>query len=191
MAAFTPPPPAQMPPDHATRNRAASRWLPACMVVVGGMLAILASLVPWVRVAYPAIDGEPASTVVDSPGRDLLVALAPNRLGPSLIIQTLILWGVPLALAALGTAALVRHGHLPVPRRIEITALLLAVVGATGTILEAVLLYSLFGSLSVIRGTHALEYGPGMALLGYLTALVGLVWLAVLSRATRQRSLVV
>jgi hypothetical protein len=40
-------------------------------------------------------------------------------------------------------------------------------------ILFAFLLVSLGGTLSVIRSTNTLEYGPGVGLLGYLCAFVG------------------
>lgn len=168
------------------------RQVGASALLLGGILAGIASFLPWVRSAYPAVAGEPASTVFASPGQDLARVVhdsltAPYRL---LSIETplelLLFWVVPILLAAIGVSFL-RRNRAP-RRRTWIGSLILALLGAAWTILFALLLVSLLGAFSVNRPTNTLEYGPGVALLGYLLAFAGaLLMRAALAPQTRVR----
>jgi hypothetical protein len=86
-------------------------------------------------------------------------------------LELLLFWVMPILLAGIGISFL-QHDRAP-RRRTWVGCLLLALLGAAWTILFAFLSVSLLGAFNVIRSTNTLEYGPGVALLGYLCAFVG------------------
>jgi hypothetical protein len=132
----------------------------AIAILLGGILAAIASFLPSVRTVYPAVLDEPASTVSYSPGQSLV-----RPLQLSLLVA-------PIVLAAVGVSVLRRVDTAPRPC-VWIASLMLALLGAAWTILIAMLLFSLVGGFSVPRHTNTLEAGPALALLGYLCAFVG------------------
>jgi hypothetical protein len=136
------------------------RQIGAIATLLGGILAAIASFLPWVRTFYPAVLDEPASTVFNSPGQSLA-----RPLQISLLVA-------PIVLAAIGVSVLRRGDTAPRPR-VWIASLMLALLGAAWTILIALLLVSFAGGFSVTRHTNTLEAGPALALLGYLCAFVG------------------
>jgi hypothetical protein len=164
------------------------RWSAASALLAGGALAFMATFVPLGRATYPAASGEPASTSLSIPGQDLATAVRVNLRAPNGgIIGTLFwafaLWGVPLYLAALGGALLLIRRWTPAPR-VWAVALILVELGAGFTIV------SMWGYLNPIFGsqgaTRALEYGPGVSLIGYLCALAGTIGLPFLARRSRR-----
>jgi hypothetical protein len=148
--------------------------------LLGGLLTGLALFLPWVRVSYPAIAGDPASTFLDVPAHDvatmLQVALTSRSGGILLILDLLLLCAAPLALAAVGAALLSQRGWVPRPR-LTISLLTIVLLGAGWAIVRCLFQIYLVGSLDVVRGTRTPEYGLLVALLGYLCALVGTILL--------------
>jgi len=136
------------------------RQIGAVAILLGGTLAAIATFLPWVRTFYPAVLDEPASTVFYNPGQS---HVRPLQL--SLLVA-------PTLLAANGVSVLRRGDTAPRPR-VWIASLMLALLGASWTILIAMHLFSLVGGFSVPRHTNTLEAGPALALLGYLCAFVG------------------
>jgi hypothetical protein len=145
------------------------RQIGAPAILLGGILAAIASFLPWVRTYYPAVLDEPASTVFNSPWQSLA-----RPLQISLLVA-------PIVLAAIGLSVL-RHGDMAPRPRVWIASLMLALLGAAWTIPIAMLLYSFAGGFSVSH-TNTLEYGPAIALLGYLLAFVGALLLRAASAA--------
>jgi hypothetical protein len=160
------------------------RQFGAIALLLGGILAAIASFLPWVRSFYPAVADEPASTVFASPGQSLALTVQTSLTAPYRLLsietplELLLFWVVPILLAAIGISFLQRD-RAP-KRRTWVGCLILALLGGAWTILFAFLLVSFLGAFSVIRSTNTLEYGPGVGLLGYLCAFVG----ALLLRAT-------
>ncbi len=165
------------------------RRIAAGLLFVGGALAFVASFLPLGQLAYPAIADEPASTFVEIPGQTLAeivqqTAQAPYRLSIEACLLFVGIWAAPLLLAAIGVSLLVRRQ--PVQTRIWVFGLLLILLGAGVTVLHCVL-YLFFSHGEVIQPKATLDYGPAVALLGYLLALAGVLWLA-LQRPRRARA---
>jgi hypothetical protein len=144
------------------------------------MVAFVASFLPLGQIAYPAIADEPATTIVQVPGQTLALMVQqtiqiPFRLSIESCLLFVGFWAAPLLLAAIGVALLVRSQ--PVWARIWVFGLLLILLGAGITVLYCAL-YLLFAHGEVIQPKATLDYGPAVALSGYLVALVGVIWLA-------------
>jgi hypothetical protein len=147
---------------------------------VGGAVAFIASFLPLGQIAFPAIADEPATTIVEAPGQTLALMFqqmvqAPYRGTIEGCLLFAGFWAAPLLLAAIGVALLVRRQ--PVRARIWVFGLLLILLGAGITVLYCAL-YLLFPHGEVIQPKATLDYGPAVTLLGYLLALVGVIWLA-------------
>lgn len=161
---------------------AASPRRPAALLLsAGGLLAGIGWFVPWVHVAWQAVDDEPAGTITVIPGRDLALAVLHTLQTPRMFtIETLcglvFAWGVPLLLVALGIVALLAPYRGAPSRRARMIAGILTVCAAGWVML--VTLLSLTVHLEVIATTNTLQAGPVLALVGYGCALGGLIWLA-------------
>ncbi|HEY7339814.1 MAG TPA: hypothetical protein VH591_02940 [Ktedonobacterales bacterium] len=143
---------------------------------MGGAVAFAASFLPLGQIAFPAIAGEPATTIVEIPGQMLaLMVQTPYRLSIEGCLLFAGFWAAPLLLAAIGVSLLIRRR--PGRARIWVFGLLLILLGAGITVLYSAL-YLLFPQGEVIHPKATLAYGPAVALFGYLTALVGVIWLA-------------
>lgn len=154
------------------------RWLVGGLLLVSGVLAVVAPLLPWVQESYPSIENEPAQTITYGPGQSLLYMLgSAHILSIEGLLQALIFLVLPLGLLTFGVVTIVRHDRSVTPN-LRLGARLLVVptiIAMLGTILEAVLIVSLAGAFDVIRPTATLEYGPILALLAYLGALIALL----------------
>jgi hypothetical protein len=151
-------------------------------------VAFIASFLPLGQIAFPAVSGEPASTIVEVPGQTLALMFQQTVQAPyrGTIEGCLLLagfWVAPLLLAAIGVALLVRRQ--PVRARIWVFGLLLILLGVGITVLYCAL-YLVLPHGEVIQPKATLDYGPAVVLSGYLLALVGVVWLA-LQRSRRAR----
>jgi hypothetical protein len=150
-------------------------------LLVGGILAAVGLFLPWVRVHYPAIAGDPAVTFYDLPGRSVAQALhdvvfAPHRFSLGLLVDAQILLDVPLLFAVLGAIAMLSRGWVP-SRRLRVVCALLAAAGAVWTIMTAYVFVNIVGSDDMVRTARTLQPGAGVTLLGYLCALLGMLWL--------------
>lgn len=148
----------------------ARRRIGAYLLLAGAVLAFTASFLPWVRITY---QGAPdANAIQQSPGQNLLLSLDLYRHGTpfdpiSLLGEVLFTWGVSLAVAVLAVAVLLeRH---PPTRSARFISLFLAVLGIATTLLAAYL--SAYFVLDISERSP-IYVGPGVALLGYLCALV-------------------
>lgn len=169
-------------------GRSARFWA-AGLLFAGGALAFVASFLPLGQIAFPAIADEPATTIIEIPGQTLVrmvqqTVQAPFRLSIEGCLLFAGFWAAPLLLAAIGVALLVRRQ--PVPARIWVFGLLLILLGAGVTVLYCAL-YLFISHGEVIQPKATLDFGPAVALVGYLVALVGVVWLA-LRRPRRARA---
>lgn len=149
-------------------------------------MAFVASFLPLGQIAYPAVADEAASTFVMIPGQTLALmvqqtAQAPYRVSIEGCMIFAGFWAAPLLLAAIGVALLVRRQS--VRARVWVFGLLLILLGAGVTVLYCAL-YLLISHGEVIQPKATLDFGPAVALSGYLVALVGVVWLA-LQRSRR------
>jgi hypothetical protein len=146
------------------------RALAATALLVGGILAGAGLFLPWVRVHYPAVAGDPALTVYDLPGRVLAQALhdavfAPHRFSLGLLVDAQVLLDVPLLFAVLGAIAVLSRGWVP-SRRLRVVGVVLAAAGAAWSIMTAYVFVNIVGSFDVVRGTRTLQQGAGVTLLG-------------------------
>lgn len=164
-----------------------SRRPAAALLLVGGLLVAIASFVPWVRSSWAAIADEPAGSITVIPGRDLALLLqyllqTPANAASASADALLLLaggWGIPLLLCVVAVVALVG----PRWRRPETEARVSAGLGAliaAGVLWVALLTWLSFYAdrFEVISTTNSLQAGPALALLGYLVALSGVLWLA-------------
>ncbi len=147
---------------------------------MGGALAFVASFLPLGQIAFPAVADEPATTIVEIPGQTLALMVqqtvqTPYRLSIEGCLLFAGFWAAPLLLAAIGVSVLVRRQ--PVRARVWVFGLLLILLGAGVTVLYCAL-YLFISHGEVIQPKATLDYGPAVALLGYLVALAGIVWLA-------------
>jgi hypothetical protein len=178
-------PPASPPVSSRMR---APRWFAAGALLVGGALAFIASFLPLGRATSPGSGGNPTSTSFRIPAHELATVVGVNVQVPNGgIVGTSFwafsLWGAPVMLAALGGALLLARRWTPAPR-VRVVGVILVAVGAGFTVLSCWgYLYPVFGSQGA---TRTLEYGPGVALFGYLCALAGMIWLPVLPRRSRR-----
>ena len=168
-------------------GRSARFWA-AGLLLVGGAVAFVASFLPLGQIAFPAIADEPATTIIEIPGQTLALMVqqtiqAPYRASIEGCLLFAGFWAAPLLLAAIGVALLV--SRQPVRARIWVFGLLLILLGAGITALYCVL-YLFISHGEVIQPKATLDYGPAVALSGYLVALVGVIWLA-LRRSRRAR----
>jgi hypothetical protein len=169
----------------------------ASVLLVGGVLAFIATFLPLGTAVYP---NDPAPPIVTVPAEQLATALRFNLQNPasSSISSTLgwaaLLWGIPISLMALGAALLLWRHRVRVPRMrprqmrlVLVLGLVLGFLGAGFTLLSIEFYrYPFFG----LQGwTRSLEYGAAVAVCGYLCALVGLVWLLSLSLSRRTQPL--
>jgi hypothetical protein len=152
---------------------------------VGGALVFLATFLPLGRADYPATSGDAALTILSVPAHDLVTIWGFNLRQPdagfvSTSIETLLLWGVPTALLGIGVALAAPPGWTPTWRA-RASTVGLAVIGAS------FLGISCWGYLTPIFGyqgaVRTLEYGAGVAALGYACALGGAIGLAALPRS--------
>jgi len=169
-------------------GRSARFWA-AGLLLVGGALAFVASFLPLGQIAFPAIADEPATTIVEIPGQTLALMVqqtvqAPYRLSIEGCLLFAGFWAAPLLLAAIGAAPLVRRQ--PARARVGVFGLLLILLGAGVTALYCAL-YLFISHGEVIQPKATLDYGPAVALLGYLLALAGVLWMA-LQRPRRARA---
>ena len=158
------------------------RRVGASLMLIGSLLCAGAQFLPWARLA--SVPGESPSPQYIVPGLGFFQQLFaivryPRTFFPGgvedLLFWAFIAWGAPIALIA-RALAIVRER----PRARGVGALLLAVVvvlvGAGITIVDA----SLWVTFSFdVAGPRMLEYGPYVALGGYLCALVGALFLPV------------
>ncbi len=174
---------ASVPPgaaSSASLGLAAPRRSAALLILAGGLLAVIATFVPWVQIAWQAIDDEPAGAFMVIPGRDLTHMVldtlqAPRILSVETVFALLFSWGVPLLLVALAVVALLAPRRGMPSRGIRTTALVLTIcaVGWVGVVTWVAFL----PHFDMLVTTNTLQAGPFIALLGYGAALAGLVWL--------------
>ena len=160
---------------------AAPRRLAALLLLVGGVLAGIAWFVPWVHVAWSAIDDEPAGAITVIPGRDLVQVLlrtlqTPRTFTLGTVFELLLAWGVQFLLVALAIASLFAPHRVALSQRARISAVILTVcaVGWVGLVSWFSLARPYF---DLVATTNTLQAGPIVALLGYGCALAGLIWL--------------
>ncbi len=174
----------RLPASNAPRRIAASA------LFVGGALAFGATFLPFGQLAWPAIADEPASTVIAIPGRDLATSIAAQAHFLTIASSTCLLigglWGAPLIVAVIGVALALSPRWTPTGRTWA-PALLLVLLGAgvTGLYCAAFLA---FPHGEVIQPKATLHYGAGVALLGYVIALLGVIWLARLGSVAMRRN---
>jgi hypothetical protein len=173
----------------ASPSRAApipiARWLAAGSLILGGAAAFVASFLPFGRATRPATAATPASTTVVILAQDLTAAIEHAQRSSdaysvgSTGLWAFWLWGTPLVLVTLGAVALLLRRWTPGPRT-RIIGLFVVAVGV-GFILASCLEY--LAPISGPQGaTQTLAYGPAVASLGYLCALVGAIWLPAAAR---------
>lgn len=161
------------------------RQIGAGALLLSAALTFTASFLPWVRITY-TYQGAPAADVTEqSPGQNLVLLLVHIRHGMpfaplSLLIEVLLIWGVPLTLAALSGAALLERHPAPT-RSVRVVSLILVVVGVGFTLVSAYFMATFVLDISE-RSVDVV--GPGVALLGYLCALVGAYSLPAAPRPT-------
>jgi hypothetical protein len=174
-------------PSGSARIRV-PRWFAANALLVGGALAFIASFLPLGQTTDLASGGSPASTSFWIPAQELVTVVGFNAQAPDEgIVGTSLwaftLWGAPVMLAALGGTLLLARRWTPAAR-VRVVGVILVAVGAGFTVLSCWgYLNPFFGSQGA---TRTLEYGPGVALLGYLCAQAGTIWLPVLPRRSRR-----
>jgi hypothetical protein len=128
--------------------------------------------------------GDAALSIVSIPARDLMTIWRVNLQTRddgiiSTGFSTLMMWDVPIALVVTGILLLSSAGWRPTWLARAATVVL-AVIGASFLVLSCLgYLYTCFGSQGA---TRTLEYGAGVAALGYLCALAEAVGLASLGR---------
>ena len=118
-------PPAAAPSSGAS-GLDGRRVLAAAALLVGGLLAAVGLFLPWVRIHYPAIAGDPAVTFYDLPGRSVAQALhdvvfVSHRFSLGLLVDAQILLDVPLLFVVLGAVAVLSRGWVP-SRRLQVAA---------------------------------------------------------------------
>jgi hypothetical protein len=165
------------------------------VVLVGGTLAFLASFLPLGYASYPANStySQGATTNATIPAQDLIAAIQFNLRFPQessiggTCVWAFLLWGAPLILAAAAVTFLLKPGWFArVGARIiglVLILLVLLVLLGTGYTLVSCQFY-LYPFFGLQGATHALAYGAGVALFGYLSALMGIIWLTI-QRITR------
>jgi hypothetical protein len=93
-----------------------------------------------------------------------------------------LLWGAPLILAAAGLGLLLADRWRP-RLRVWFVALIVALVGAGYVLVSCQFyVYPFFGLQGATA--HTLTYGADLSFLGYLAALVGVIWLALQRNTT-------
>jgi hypothetical protein len=55
-----------------------SRAIAASVLLVGSLLAIVGSFLPLGQATYPALDGDPATTIVEIPGQTIIKVIEVN-----------------------------------------------------------------------------------------------------------------
>ncbi|HEY7339813.1 MAG TPA: hypothetical protein VH591_02935 [Ktedonobacterales bacterium] len=164
------------------------RWIAASVLLAGGALAFAATFLPLGYATYPADYGEIATTTFEIPAQNLITVIQFNLRSPgeSSIIGTcawmFLLWGAPLILAAAGLGLLLADRWRP-RLRVWFVALIVALVGAGYVLVSCQFyVYPFFGLQGATA--HTLTYGADLSFLGYLAALVGVIWLALQRNTT-------
>jgi hypothetical protein len=135
--------------------------------MVGGLLVVIASFLPWVQTGTRVVDpGFPPTYL--SPGQAILDAI--HRSGVDLYVLPILLlyWALPLVPVAVGAGLLLAQQWVPSPtvRRACRLAIWL------GVVVTAVSAW-LYLYVNLDYHGRALRLGPAVALAGYLVALVG------------------
>jgi hypothetical protein len=162
------------------------RRVAAGVLSAGGALAFAATFLPLGYATYPATYGA-ATATTEIPAQNLIRVIQFNVRYPqeSSFIGTcfwaFLLWGAPLILAAAGLVRLLARRWIP-RLRVWIATLIVALLGGGYVLVSCnFYVYPFFGLQGATA--HTLTYGAGLSLLGYLAALVGVIWLA-LQRAS-------
>ncbi len=186
--AAPPSPPASLPPV-SVRSASRGGWA-ASVLVAGGILAAIGLFVPWVRLDYPAIDGDPATTFFITPGPNFALYLrglvtAPHRFTPEMTLLSLLFCGAPLLFVVLGASVFLRRGWM-LAHGVRRATLIFAVVGTVMTALAAAFVLFLSDAFAVVQPTRLPMPGAATVLVGYLCAMLGAALLPVRSSESRR-----
>jgi hypothetical protein len=161
------------PPADAAHARGSVRL--AGLLLVGAALAVFASFLPLGQATFPPEGGDPGATVITIPAHPLLVlAQIPNGLlgAPFPLVELLGLWGLPLALAALGTSALVAPRRRRTSRSANV-AVTLACVGLFYYALHCLDFVVVTRFVGPAFASISFGIGPFVAGAGYFCAIAG------------------
>jgi hypothetical protein len=176
-------------PPRADRG-GGPRRLAAVTLLVGGTLTGIAPFIPWIQQTAATVGSTPASTSSRTASEDLIRIIHQTMLAPDspatygLAIDSsaaaFALWGVPLLLIALGLCILRTQRWVPKPRT-HVFFRVLVLFGVTSTLLLVWLYLHIHRTSGVATTASSLGIGPAIALLGDLSALLGIF---VLTRVT-------
>jgi hypothetical protein len=162
------------PPAGAAHALGSVR-LAGFLLLAGAALALFASFLPLGQATFPPEGGDPGATVITIPARPLLVlAQIPNGLlgAPFPLVELIGLWGLPLALAALGTSALVAPRRRRTRKSANV-AVTLACVGLFYYALYCLVFVALNRFLGPAYASISFGVGPFVAGAGYFCAIAG------------------
>jgi hypothetical protein len=161
------------PPAGAAHARGSVR-LAGALLLAGAALAVCASFLPLGQSTYPPQGGDPATTATTIPAQPLLaLAQAPtDLLAPVALVELLGLWGLPLALAALGTSALVAPRRRRTSRSANV-AVTLATLGLFYYALHCLIFLALNRIVGPAYAAISFGIGPVVAGAGYVCAIAG------------------
>ena len=155
------------------------RRVAAGVLFAGGALAFIATFLPQVYLTYPTthgrIDREPEIPALVYLAVILYYRQYSNVYTPTVIAMcawAFLLWGAPLILAFFGLALLLARRWTPGWRSWTV-GVILVLLGAGYVLVSCLFFLNLQGSV-----VQVLTPGTSLSFLGYLAALVGVLWLA-------------
>jgi hypothetical protein len=154
----------------------ASRWWTGSTLLLGGALSLIACFLPFARITWPAIAGEPPEISTLIPAQPLLTPGDPTPITiVSAVCGALLLLGAPVGMAALGVGALGARGWAVGWRGFS-AGFPLVTLGVAYTLINAA--FALTPTSPNFPGiTRTLEGGAALMALGNLLALVGITLL--------------
>lgn len=161
------------------------RRIAAGLLFAGGAMSFAATFLPLVYLTYPDTHGR-IDAAPEIPAQAFISFVQFYRQDSYLQTSSIIgmciwaflLWGAPLILAIFGLALLLARRWTP-GWGIWIIGLILVLLGVGWTVVSCLFIVNLQGAV-----VQVLTYGAGLSFLGYLVALVGVIWLA-LQRSRR------
>jgi hypothetical protein len=151
------------------------------LLLVGGLLAFVASLLPYERViVFDTLFGPPDPPVVVTLSGDVgdlvdnaLLSSGLQQLGVAAValVAALVAWGTPLVLATVGGAALVRRQPALSRRRTRVLIRVLVGAVCAWWLLDT----AVYLAFRALGAQDTMQVGYWMLCLGYLCALVGAI----------------
>jgi hypothetical protein len=166
-----------------------ARRVAASVLLIGGAAAFGASFLPFWQAACPATAIDPAVVILHVPAQNIVDIVQDNLRDPAsagfgnTAFLAFLVWGVPLILVALAVAALLMRRRMP-GMLARVLTLLFVIVGLGFTLVSCLgYLNPVFGSQGA---TRSLSYGAGTQVVGYLDALVDVIWLSATSTRSQR-----